>query len=496
MKRIFRWLRITLSALALLLAVLLARTLLLSFEHSPVESIDPVALDLEQAGQQLARALRLKTLSPEDPTDFEGAPFLALHDHLRQAYPRLHQQLEREVVADYSLLYRWPGSEPDLKPLILLAHLDVVPASDETLSQWTHPPFAGVIADGYIWGRGAMDMKQSMMAQLEAIELLLARGLQPRRTLYLAFGHDEELGGLNGAASLARRLRELGVQAAFTLDEGSAIVEGVVPGVRGPAALIGVAEKGYLSLELSTEHTGGHSSMPASPTAIGRLATALHRLESRPLPARLDYPTSEMLERLAERMPFWYRLVIANRWLFEPLLLRMMATGPASNALIRTTTAPTLLDKAGVKENVLPRSAGAVVNFRLLPGDSLSAVTESVKTTVADSRVQIRQRSEAAPASKVSDSDSAAYRTLEKTFQQVFPDALVTPSLVIGGTDSKHYQQIAAASFRILPMRLTAADLPRIHGIDERISIEDYGDMIRFYLQLIGNLSELENTPQ
>ena len=399
-------------------------------------------------------------------------------------------------MGEYSLLYTWRGNSPELKPMLLIAHMDVVPIELGTDGEWTHPPFEGEIADGFIWGRGALDMKQTIMAYLESVEWLLERGFQPRRTVYLALHHDEEIGGRNGAFRIAELLKRRSVRLEFTLDEGSAITHGIVPGVQKPAALIALAEKGYLTLELTAKGEGGHSSRPPPSTAVGRLGRALHRLETRQMPVELRFPASGIFDYLASEMPLVMRAVVANRWLFEPLLLSRLGKTPATNAGIRTTIAPTMLHRAGVKENALPIEAVAVVNLRLLPGDTIDRVVEHVRVTIGDADVSIRKIGHPREASPVSSPDSPSFTVLHETIRQVFPGVVVAPSLVIGGTDSKHYVSVADNSYRFLPIRLTSEDLKRFHGTDERIAVADYIESIRFYVHLLKNASTAQQGPE
>ena len=309
--------------------------------------------------------------------------------------------------------------------MLLLAHQDVVPVAAGEETGWTHPPFAGVVADGHVWGRGALDDKASLVAILEAVERLAASGRAPRRAILLAFGHDEEVGGERGAARIAERLAERGVAPEFVLDEGMAVLADGVPGVRGLVALVGIAEKGSVTLDLEVEAEGGHSSMPPRQTAIGILAAAVARLEASPMPARLAGPARLMLEGLAPEMGFGSRLAVANLWLFRRPLERRLAASPAGNALLRTTTAATLVE-GGVKENVLPRSARAAVNFRLLPGDSIRSVIEHARRAIADPRVAVKVRGGfAAEASPVAPVETAGFEAIRRSIAEVFPGAAV-----------------------------------------------------------------------
>jgi len=475
------------GAALIILSVVLFRTASITSRQITVEPVTPITVDMRLAAKRLTNAIQYKTVSYQDHSKIDGTEFLRFHQYLEEAFPRVHSTLTREVINDYSLLYTWKGSSAALNPIVLIAHMDVVQAVDEEQGDWTYPPFEGRIADGYIWGRGSMDVKLALTASLEAIERLIEVEFRPQRTVYLAFGHDEEIGGRNGAAKIANLLEERGVRVAFTLDEGSAIVKGIVPGVTKPVALVALAEKGYLTLMLTATGEGGHSSRPKHLTAIGKLARAIHRLETNLMPADLRQPAAGMFDYLASEMPFSMRAVVANRWLFEPILVSRLERSPATNAISRTTTAPTLLPETGTKENVIPRQAEAIVNFRILPGDTVQGVKDSVDQIINDVDVMVTQSGHSVEASPVSDQESPEFQALHRTIRQVFPDTVVAPSLVIGGTDSKHYEKIAENSFRFIPMRLEKEDLKRIHGKDERISIENYGEVIRFYVQLLRN---------
>jgi carboxypeptidase PM20D1 len=482
---------ITIAVLVLLSGVVVARAILAGF--GSVEPVDPplsVTVDTDAVAARLAGAIRFRTLSANLPEAAAVAAFEDFRRYLEQHYPLVHEHLDRVAVNTHSLLYRWKGTDPAVVPILVYAHMDVAPVEPAAVELWTHPPFAGSVADGFIWGRGTLDMKQSLMGLLEAVEMMLAGDFQPRGTIYLAFGHDEEIGGEAGAAEIANLLADRGVRLEFTLDEGSAVVHDIVPGLGGPAALIGIAEKGYVSLELTARAQGGHSSRPPRETAVGLLAAAINRLQKSPMPARLQPPVSDLFGALAPDMSLQLRLVLANRWLLEPLLLNRLEAKPATNAAIRTTMAPTML-QSGVKPNVLPSRASAIVNYRILPGDSIADVIAHVKAAIDDPTIEIRQLGPGEDFSgeptRIGDVNSPSFAVLAKTIRQIFPDAAVAPSLVIGGTDSKHFESVTDNSYRFAPMRLRPDDLPRLHGVDERISIVNYETMIRFYVQLLRN---------
>lgn len=481
-------------ALLLLLAALLAagvlagRTATYRSRQLPPEPATPVAVDPRAAADRLAGAVRFRTISHQIPWEFRGSAFTDLHDYLAAAYPRAHETLRREVVAQYSLLYTWPGADPALPPIVCLAHLDVVPVDAATALAWEQPPFDGVVTETHVWGRGTLDNKSGVTGLLEAAEALIAEGWAPRRTIHFAFGHDEELGGPHGAGSIARLLEERGVRAWFTLDEGSGIVDGILPGVDTPVALISVAEKGYATIALTARAPGGHSSNPPAHTTLGRVARAIARLEENQMPARLEGPLLTMLDHVGPEMTLPLRAVMANLWLFRPLLRAQLLRDPTTAAALRTTTAPTIMN-AGTKENVLPMEAKAMVNFRILPGDTPEDVLAHVVRVVNDPEVEIAiaDEHEAIRPSAVSDHTGEAFARIARSIRQIHPRVPVAPGMTIAGTDSKHYYRVAENNYRFQPLIFTKDDLATIHGINERVRIENYVDKIRVYAQILRN---------
>jgi carboxypeptidase PM20D1 len=436
-------------------------------------------------GEHLAGAIRFRTVSHQDPKDDDRAIFAAFRAFLETTYPAVHRALTRELIHGDGLLYRWQGSDPSLAPVLFLAHQDVVPVEPGTEAKWTHPPFDGVIADGFVWGRGAIDDKGSLVCLFEAFESLLSEGWKPARSVWFASGFDEEVGGREGAKEISRELARRGLKFAWVVDEGSGVSEGVMPGVERPIAGIAVSEKGYLSIELVAQGEGGHSSMPPPDNAIGLLAAAIGRLQASQFAPRLTPTLRQSLETLAPETPFLQRLLLSNLWLTAPLVVRELAARKESSPMVRTTTAPTIL-QAGVKENVVPSSARAIVNFRILPGDSIAQVMTHVRTVIADDRIAVnklgRTVSEPAP---LSSTQAAGYKVLEASAHKFFPDAVVIPNLVNGATDSRHFQAVASNVYRFVPRVLLKSDLKRIHGTDERSSLEGLVLAVRAYRQIL-----------
>ncbi|HEX7184179.1 MAG TPA: M20 family peptidase [Thermoanaerobaculia bacterium] len=472
-------------ALLILIAIVLVRTAMVQSRQISAEPVTDLPVDAQAAAARLAGAIRFPTISHEEGGRVEREAFLGLHQYLARSFPRTHAALTREVVADYSLLYTWKGQNPSLPPILLMSHLDVVPVEPGTERSWTHPPFAGRIADGYVWGRGSMDDKVSVLGILEGVEMLLGRGFQPERTVLLAFGHDEEIGGLQGARNLAALLERRGIRPQFILDEGGVIAEKMVPGVAPPVAMIGTAEKGYANVALTAKNPGGHSSMPPPHTAIGLVSAAIVRLEENPMPTRIDGATERSFEYLAPEMPFFPRMILANLWLFGPVAERQFASEPAGNARIRTTTAATMI-RGGVKENVLPLEARAVVNFRILPGDTVEGVMRHVRE-LAGPGVEVSQAGHAADPSPESDVRAPSFELLQRTIAQTLPGTFASPNLLGGATDTKHFQKLTRNIYRFIPIRATEPDMVRFHGTNERVSVENYGEIVRFYAQLLRN---------
>lgn len=464
--------------------LLVARALRLESRQPSVAPIARRPVDEAAVAAKLAAAVRFETVSREESGTADAAPFAALAEVLDREFSRAHSELARERIGAGTLL-TWPGSDPALAPLLLAAHLDVVPATGDSGRGWSHPPFAGAIDGGFVWGRGTLDDKGSAVAILAAVEALLAEGFVPRRTLLVALGEDEEVGGLAGASAIAAELERRGVRPELVLDEGMARLVGIVPGVTASVAAIGVAEKGWLTLDLEAEAEGGHSSMPPPRTAIGALAAALADLGTSPIPARMAGPGAALVDTLASEMGFGMRVVLANRWLFGWLVERRFAAAASTNAAIRTTCAPTVVD-GGVKSNVLPTAAHATVNCRILPGDSVASVVGHVERIAARHGVAVRpRREEASEPSAVSPTDDERFARLSRVVREVFPDSLVAPGLVIGGTDGRHYGRVASHVYRFVPFPLRPEDLPRLHGVDERLALEDLADGVRFYARLI-----------
>jgi carboxypeptidase PM20D1 len=490
MRRLIKIIRnivlLVIAAIAILAGVLAFNVVTHGSRQLQVAAIPRAAVDQQSAAARLGEAIRFRTISNFENPDSDTEALRGLQAHISKSFPAFHAAARREVVGGYSLLYTWEGSDPKARPIALLAHQDVVPVAPGTEKDWQQPPYDGVVSDGFIWGRGSWDDKGNLYSMLEAAEAMAKEGFRPKRTIYFAFGHDEELAGTRGASAIATTLASRGVRLDFVIDEGLLISEGLIKGLDKPAALIGVAEKGYTTLVLTAHATPGHSSMPPRDTAIGMMSAALAQLEAHRLPMQMSGAAAEMFDALAPEMRGFNRVVLSNLWLFKPLLLREFEkTGP-TEAMVRTTTALTIFN-AGNKDNVLPGLARASVNFRLMPGDSQASVIDHVRRTVNDDRITIQPSPGSAEPTPVTGTTSPSYQALNRTIREVFPDVIVAPGLMLAGTDSRHYVGIADNIFRFSPVRANSEDLKRFHGTNERLSIEGYADMIRFYRRLIEN---------
>jgi carboxypeptidase PM20D1 len=473
-----------LGVIGAVVGVVLIRTLLASSAAIAEPEPSSISVDGSRIARHLSEAIRLQTVSHQTGTMSDPAPFADFIAWVERTYPEVGEKLEREVVNDYSLLFTWPGADPTRKPILLTGHYDVVPVIPGTEELWEQPPFSGAIADGFVWGRGALDDKGAVITMLEATTHLLGMGFVPQRTIYLALGHDEEIGGQLGAGGITKLLQERGVQLEWSLDEGSFVIAGMLPGVDHPIASINVAEKGYVTLELVASGTGGHSSIPPRQTAVGTLAAAIVAVEASPLPGGSNAAMDAMMDALVPHVPFAVRIVLANRWLFGGLLDYGLGRVPSMNAMIRTTTAATMLE-GSIKENVLPIEAVGAVNFRLHPRDTPEFVEDHIRRVIDDERVEVRRRGTASRASAVSSSESDGFRLIAEATARVYGKVIVVPGMTVGGTDSRHYGQIADDAYRFNPMVVTADDIAGFHGTNERISIENLVNATRTYAEIM-----------
>ncbi|BDD01873.1 M20 family peptidase [Persicobacter psychrovividus] len=478
-----------------------------SMQMQGIEQIT-VDVDLDGAVDRLSKAVQFKTISNQDREDFDTQAFDDYHAFIKESYPNVHKHLKRELLGNprpYSLLYTWEGSDPSLEPALFYAHQDVVPVPEDSRDQWKEDPFSGAVKDGYIWGRGVLDDKNQIHAILEAAEMRLKEGWQPTRTMYFVFGQDEEVGGNEGAKHIADVLEQRGIKRfAYVMDESAPLTPGIFPGIKDNTALIGIAQKGFISLELEINGIGGHSSMPPEESNIGILATAITKLEEAQFPYKIHpavrhqyrYMGPELDEK---KQPLYAAVAFGKDGEVTPMeeeFIDEMSKNEVTRAMLHTTIATTMFN-AGIKDNVLPPTATAVVNFRPMPGDTPEVIIEHIRKAIKDDRITIRDISASTPATNIADPTGKGYEALEKTIRQIWGnDLIVSPFFVVGGSDSKHFQakDFAPDVYTITAIQLeSTTEFKGFHGVNERILVDEYAKSIGFFYQIFNNLEVLEN---
>jgi carboxypeptidase PM20D1 len=476
-----RFLFLVLSAIVLLAAVVLFNT----FRFSPGEqentSVQAVEIKkYDTAALHLSQALQIKTVSFGDTLPIDTAEFIRFRTFMETTYPLMHQQLEKQSFNLFSYVFKWKGKDTLAKPYVLMAHTDVVPVEAVAESKWTYPSFSGRIEKDTIWGRGAVDDKSSAIAIMEAVEALLHEGYAPERTIYLAFGHDEEIAGKRGANIFSKWFKEQKINPALVVDEGGMIDSQKFKSVGKPVAVIGTGEKGYTNIDLTVEIPGGHSSQPEKETAIDILNKAIVNVRKEQMPALITPPVLELLSRTSIGS-FSTRMAMANLWLFKGSVVGKMEENKQTNALVHTTLVPTIV-KAGIKDNVIPTIAKATFNSRILPGQTSDDVLNFVKQAVNDERVSVtKQTISLIEPSPITPTDHPAFQQVSAIVKKTAPNVLISPYLMIGASDSRYFRSFSDAVLNFTPVQ----DAKGFHGIDERIGISDLSRMITFYKLLL-----------
>lgn len=486
--------RVLLGLVALVL-VLAAAVLVRTYTYKPPGQGDietpPLAaappVDVNRVAANLAAAIRIQTIRHQDAAQDDLAQWAVFREFLAATYPRAHAAMTREIAGFETLVYTWKGSDPSLAPIILMAHQDVVPVTPGTEGDWKHPPFGGVIDEGAVWGRGAIDDKGSLIPMFEAIEALLGQGYAPKRTLIIVSGGDEEVQG-GGAQSAAALLKSRGVMAEFVLDEGMAIITDN-PVTGGRLALIGTAEKGYATLKVVANAKGGHSSTPpADGGGIVALSRAVTAIAEADFPMAFRGPGADLLRQAAPHAPFLVKMAVANEWLFKPLLVQQVGSSPAGAAMLHTTIAPTML-KGSPKENVLPQDATAWINYRVAPGDTPADIMARAKGAVGDLPIALSWNTPPTGASPVASMNSRAWGILTGLIGEM-SGGPVAPALVIAGTDSRWLQPVAKDVYRFQPMEASVEAMGMIHGTNEHMTLKNLEFATRFYGQLIATATQ------
>jgi carboxypeptidase PM20D1 len=463
------------AALGLLLAFILIRALL--FRPYPQKAVPPFTLEIDQdrAVENLTKMIRCKTVSYLDTSLEDEGEFEKFRALLQECYPQVHRHCQLQRVGRTGLLYHWPGKSAE-KPTVYMAHYDVVPAEEDT---WEQPPFAGVIKDGCLWGRGTLDTKGTLCAIMEASEHLIGQGFIPANDIYLSFSGDEETNGAS-ASEIVDVLAANGIKPYMVLDEGGAIVQGAVPGVREKCALVGTGEKGKLHLKFTVRSKSGHASAPPARTPIGILAKAVCAVESKPFRFHMAGPAREMFDILGRHAGFGIKLVFANLKLFSPLLsLATKKAGGEFNALVRTTVAFTKM-KASDTVNVFPAAASVEADVRMMEGDTRDSVIAALKQRIGNDAVEIEALNaiEVRPFSPIG---TEPWQRLEEGIRQVWSGTLVAPYMILACTDSRHFTRICPNVLRFCAMELSAQERKMIHGSNERIPLHKVETTVKFF---------------
>lgn len=478
---------IVLPLILLLVLILFGRTLYFRKSHVKEQIIIDADYPLsEKSIEKLVRVIQLKTVSFSDKTLIDMNEHRKFNSYLKENFPLVHKHMEKTALNDFAYIFKWKGKNSKTKPILFMAHFDVVPAQTEG---WKHDPFSGDIEDGKLWGRGTLDTKNSLVAIMESAEILLTEEFEPERTIYFAFGGDEEIMGLEGAIKTVDFLQGKGIHFEWVIDEGSIIAKDMISMTAKPLSLIGIAEKGFANILLSAAGTGGHSAMPPEHTASGHVARAVTRMEEKPFPPTLSGTVSLFLKALIPHTGFLTAVVLSNLWLFRHVVKQIFIKSPVTAAMVRTTQAATVM-KGSTKDNILPDKAEAIVNVRIMPGDTTKKVLKRVKNIVRDKSVQVSFLDNKYVSNPVKESDinGHGYKLIEEAIEAVYPNTVVAPFLVTAATDSRHFENITDNIYRFSPMMLTPVDLKTIHGINESISLENFGRMIRFFIVMMKKL--------
>ncbi|MBV8252111.1 MAG: M20/M25/M40 family metallo-hydrolase [Chitinophaga sp.] len=501
MKKIFLGILFLLVLLAILIVL---RTMIYPFSQPQVTTSLPEKFPISDTSlMRFAGGIRIPSVSNADYNHFNYGPIMEFDTYLRHQYPRVYAGTENDTINQYGLVFHWKGRNAALKPIIFLSHYDVVPPGEYTgtdsgqvvfsprdqalppitqvPTRWELYPFSGAVMNGRIYGRGTLDMKSMLFAVMESVDHLIAQGFVPERDIYLAFGFDEEVGGTEGALKIATYFKEKGITFDAVYDEGGIVsAAGSLPGINAPVALIGCAEKGFWSARVRVKGLGGHSSMPPLQSAIGKAAVIMQRLETEQMKPMLIPLIDQFFTNVGGMMDFKSKMAIANRWLFKGVLLNTLQDNNTTNALIRTTTALTMM-KGSDASNVLSPVVEFTVNFRILPGNTVEDVKLHLERACRGFDVEIVNVGAPREPSHVSSTDAQGYRVMERTIRQYFPGAIVTPYLTIGGTDAYKYEIVSDHVYRFLPVMINNYEQQSIHNDNEYISIDNFSRMIQYF---------------
>ncbi|MCD7963139.1 MAG: M20/M25/M40 family metallo-hydrolase [Rikenellaceae bacterium] len=519
MKTFLKILATLLIIIAVLAVIVIIKTSTYSFvKHSPVETAGETVSQAKTLSarslERFAGGISIPTVSTGNYEDTYFPPFDRFNEYLMESYPNIYEVMDTMTINGYGLVFRWNGQNPNLKPILLLSHYDVVPVMgfdqtedsvvkvdfrpadtamapiDNYIEEWEQPPFSGAVVNGRIYGRGTLDMKGMLFGLLEAADALIEEGFTPQQDIWFSFGHDEEVGGLHGATYIAEWFLQQGITFDAVYDEGGIIDADGLNKVSSPIALVGIGEKGFLTLQIKVAGIGGHSSMPPKKGSLVMAAEIMEKLNNNQMKARIIPPISDFLDNIGGEQGFATRMAIANKWLFNPLLIKNLEKTPASNALVRTTTAVTRA-KGSDAANVLSSVSEITVNFRLLPGDTVEDVLNHVRKICEgyDTEIEIVNAREA---SGLSSADTKSFRAIKNTVEKIYPGTIVTTYVTIGGTDAYKYQKVSDNIYRFMPVKINNYEQRTIHNENEYISVENFSNMVAYFTELIRTYQDTE----
>ena len=470
---------VILILLAVFVAVIAIRTARFKPKAQPALSNEEYKFDKDAAVDALAQLVRCKTVSYVDHSLEDDAEFDKLISLLPGLYPRVFDVCSVQQLPDRALLLRWPGKNHG-DPAVLMAHYDVVPVNEEN---WEKPPFAGILENGILWGRGTLDTKVTFNGIFSAANYLIGKGFQPENDIFFAFSGGEEVNGM-GAPNIVQYFIDHNIQPAIVVDEGGAVVENVFPGVKVPCGMIGIAEKGMMNVQYRTVSKGGHASSPKPHTPVGILAAACKKVEDHPFKAHIAGPAAQMFDTLGRHSSLLYRIIFANMWCFGRVIdLLGRTSGGEMNALVRTTVAFPLMEGSSPR-NVIPPEAKMVANMRLNPHDSIGSALAYLKKTVNNPDVEITVLEGSEP-SPISETNCPAWDKVASAVANTWKGCLVTPYLMVQCSDSRHYGKLSNHVYRFSAMDMTAEERGSIHGNNERIRVETVAKAVEFYIRLM-----------